>query len=393
MTAIVQIVQPTRSAKQSAPFSIEIWSDPDDFLQRATDWNALADRAAPDNVFLRHEWFAAAWQWLRHDAELRVLGIREAGRLVGIAPLIRRQGGSRRLLCFMTVPDTQSCTLIAAADVLQPVVSAVVETLRTRLTDWDELQLTHLDSPSAALQALQEAFTLHGLRHVARPQGDNPCVSLDDNWNTYYARRSRRLKKGNNLIANSLGRRTQRIALDQIGVAQRLDEAAIAKLLEILVDLSAHSWKHTTGLTLDYAGPQAFFRALTQIANQRGWLSVWLLWLGEEAVAMEYQLRYHGHVHALRADYRADHAELSPGSYLNWKMLEQLFASTDRKYWMGPGNNPYKQRWAESGQQLTTLIAFNTTPWGRWLAVRELALRPLYQRLRTLLRAPVETKA
>ena len=368
--------------------SVEIWRDPDAFHSLAQIWNALAERADPDNVFLRHEWFTAAWQWLRTETELRLLGFRRDDRLVGIVPLVRSKTRGTRLVSFMTVPDTQSCALIVPADELPPVTLALAATLRTQLTDWDELQLSHLDHSSPAVRALHEAFAQHGIHTLERAQGINPCVRLDGGWEAYYARRSRRLKKGNNLIANILARQTQHVELHQIGADQTLDDHAVTQLLDTTMQLSANSWKRNTGLTLDQSGPQAFIRKLTTAANQQGWLSVWLLSIDGEAVAMEYQLRYRGQVHALRADYHADFAELSPGSYLNWKMLEQLFTRDDRCYWMGPGNNAYKQRWAEGGQTQISFVAFNTTLRGRWLAWRESILRPLYRRLRALPRGP-----
>ncbi len=345
----------------------------------------LADCTDPNNVFLRHEWFTAAWQWLRDENELRLLGFRLDKQLVGIAPLVYRKTRGNRVLSFMTIPDTQSCALIAPAAVLLPVIRTLAATLHGQLTDWDELLLSHLDHAAPSVQALHDAFSWHGFHTTELAQGNNPSVRLDGEWKAYYARRSRRLKKGNNLIANSLARQTRRTELLQIGVAQPLDDRAMTNLIDTAMRLSANSWKGTTGLTLDQPGPQAFIRELTAAANRQGWLSVWLLSIDGTAIAMEYQLRFRGQVHALRADYHTAFAELSPGSYLNWKMLEQLFAHGDQRYWMGPGNNAYKQRWAEDGQALISFRAFNTSLRGRWLALRESTLRPLYRRLRTLL--------
>ena len=381
-------MHPPHPDNRSPALSVEIWRDPGDFQSLAQAWNELAERADPDNVFLRHEWFIAAWQWLRNEAELRLLGFQRDDRLVGIVPLVRRKTRGKRVLSFMTVPDTQSCALIVPADALPQVTLVLAATLRTQLTDWDELQLSHLDYTSPAVQSLHDAFAHHGFRTLEQAQGINPCVRLDGGWEAYYARRSRRLKKGNNLIANILARQAQRVELHQIGADQPLDDRAMGQLLDTAMKLSANSWKRTTGLTLDQSGPQAFIRKLTAVANREGWLSVWLLSVDDEAVAMEYQLRYRGQVHALRADYHADFAELSPGSYLNWKILEQLFTHDDRCYWMGPGNNAYKKRWAEGGRTLISFVAFNTTLSGRWLAFRETILRPLYRRLHALLSGP-----
>ena len=43
------------------------------------------------------------------------------------------------------------------------------------------------------------------------------------------------------------------------------------------IDISRRSWKTETGNSLDNPGPQAFVRRLSELACERGWLSVWLM--------------------------------------------------------------------------------------------------------------------
>ena len=57
---------------------------------------------------------------------------------------------------------------------------------------------------------------------------------------------------------------------------------------------------------------------------------------------------------------------LSPGTYLNFRMLEELFGGGDHsRYYMGPGNNPYKSRWSEAGEPVQTLTSYSPTVRGR----------------------------
>ena len=139
----------------------------------------------------------------------------------------------------------------------------------------------------------------------------------------------------------------------------------MARHVDEIVAISAHSWKHVTGTSLDRAGPQAFIRELTESAFAEGWLSVWCLRLDGRPVAMEYQLLRDGHIHALRADFDDQYQSISPGSYLNFRMLERLFDGQHRRYYMGPGNNPYKSRWSETGDPVQTLTSYAPTMRGR----------------------------
>jgi CelD/BcsL family acetyltransferase involved in cellulose biosynthesis len=159
---------------------------------------------------------------------------------------------------------------------------------------------------------------------------------------------------------------------------------------DTLRQLSAASWKQNTGTTFDNSAPSAFLDTLIEHGRREGWLVVWLLTLDDRTIASELHVEYGGRAHALRADYAEDAAELSPGSYLNWKIIERLFDSDLYRYELGPGSNPYKQRWTEHGIAMATLNAWPPTMRGRMSACWHLQLRPalagIKQRIRTLTR-------
>jgi CelD/BcsL family acetyltransferase involved in cellulose biosynthesis len=193
------------------------------------------------------------------------------------------------------------------------------------------------------------------------------------------------LKKANNLIANRIQREFK--ALEILWYAsEQADGMTVDQLLEDVIQLSARSWKQSTGLTLDQPGPEAFIRRLVPHAATNGWLSVWILKLDGKLSASEIQLQYGGHVHALRADYDLSLRQHSPGSYLNWKLLESLFEKGLIRYWMGPGNNSYKAQWTEEFDSLSTLRVYSTTMRGRMLAFWDQTLRPILRRGRSALR-------
>src|SRR5688500_4123706 len=81
----------------------------------AEGWNDLALRST-NSVFLRFEWFDAAWAWRKENSRLCVLLALAGNRLVGILPLVWVCMNDRfpklRVLEFLTVPDTQTCDLI-----------------------------------------------------------------------------------------------------------------------------------------------------------------------------------------------------------------------------------------------------------------------------------------
>lgn len=377
-------ISSTPRARSDQPSEVRVVSEVDELLALRDAWNRVASRAARQSVFLRHEWFESAWQWRGTSAELYLLCYYLGGELAGVCPLVRDEGddASRRgrTLQFLTVPDTQLCDLIVAPQHREPTVSAFAGALEERRREWDLLDLRYLPQDSIAATDVLKALSNLGFRTQRQVADANPYVALDTSWDAYYATRSRSLKKANNLAANRL-KKAGEVRIEQLAPGAGT-EADLDRLVAIATAISARSWKSRTGNSLDNQGPQAFIKRLSVLAHRRGWLSIWLLSLNGQPLAMEYQLVADGNVYALRSDFDAACDEISPGSHLARHLLEELFEQGLRRYSMGPGENPYKYRWTEVSEPVEQAMVFSRTLRGRALAAWTLALKPTARRLR-----------
>lgn len=365
------------------PLSITRIDTEEAFLALSAAWGELLASLDAPAIFLTHEWFDAAWQWAKYDSEAWLLAIWQDQALIGVLPLMRRRtpyrGISLRKLEFLSVPDTQLCDLIAAPTRAEAIAQSVAGYLVEQKEAWDILDLRLLPVDSMAARYLVPALRSVGMRTQLQALGENPWIDLSQGWDHFYASRSRSLKKKNNLINNRL-RKAGTIDIEWLRPSPA-DTTGYAAGLETVIDISAKSWKQNTGNSLDQPGPQAFIQRLSQHAAQRGWLSIWLLKLNGQPMAMEYQLADAQHVYALRADYDSACAQdLSPGSYLNMHLLEQQFQAGFLQYCMGPGDNPYKYRWADRAHALHQLTAYSPSIKGRMLGVLELSIKPHLRR-------------
>ncbi|MBN1378929.1 MAG: GNAT family N-acetyltransferase [Gammaproteobacteria bacterium] len=347
-------------------------------------WNLLqADCDVESPVFMQFQWFYASLQWQPEKGQPSIILISEGAQPLGICALSTISktwlGMPVRQLEFLKVADTQQCEFLTNRDVYNRFVAALAGVLTAR-KDWDIIYLTKMVADSKKQNEISLAFKSAGLSSRWMSDSSNPTINLNQSWSEYYAGRSRRLKKGNNLIANKLKEKYQSIEIEWL-YGDKITEEQWQKAIEEIIRVSAASWKNATGLTLDNPGPQAFIRSLSKQAIKAGWLSIWLLKLNGKTAAMEYQLIYNGNVHALRADYDASLAELSPGSYLNWKLLERLLGKGFLRYEMGPGDNAYKQRWAENEVKLSALKAYNRTFIGTLLGIIDRQLKPVARKL------------
>ena len=346
-----------------------------DFLALEQDWNVVARGSRPASVFLRHEWFAAAWAWRKTSAQLHILVARQGAHVVGVLPLIRRSDTSPRLVEYqmLTIPDSQVCDVLCApADAVE-----VTGAFAAKLGDdprWDKLSLDFLPPNGPGIGLLVPALRRRDLGVAERDCGRNFFISLSGTWNEYYGTRSRRLRKAMNLASNRL-HKVGDIEIERIG-ASNCDPSRLHAVLDAAIDISARSWKRSTGNSLEQPGPQAFIRCLSQLALEQDWLAIWLLRVGGQTLAMEYDLLFEDSVHALRADFDAACVRTSPGTHLFRHLLEHFFASDFKRYYMGRGQNAYKMRWSDQGESLRQVVAYNRTPNGRIGWLRDEVVKP-----------------
>lgn len=349
----------------------------------ASDWNQLVKQSKA-SVFFRHEWFEAAWTWRKQDSQLFILLVQCGEEIAGILPLVRTFKKQRlltlRCLEFLTVPDTQVCDLIIAPQRRARAIEAWCEELDRRGGDWDLLNLRYLSGPDTAASELQAALAQKRYVGAAKAQGRNLFVALNDSWDSYYATRTRSLKKANNLAANRLKKLGQ-IKIDWI-TYETASTPVLDNALAQAIEISRRSWKQNTGNSLDQPGPLGFITTLTGHAIRNGWLSLWLLSLNDKVLAMEYQLLDAGNVYALRADFDAECEEISPGSHLMRTLLETLFDRGLQRYYMGPGDNAYKGRWTNENDALFELVVYGNTLRGKLARLLDDVVRPLARSLR-----------
>ena len=164
-------------------------------------WNALVDRIG-GCIFLRHEWYSAAWAWRRTEAaHLCIVCVYAGEQLVGLLPLLRpaASNSGARLLQFLGVPDSQWCDALIDPRCGPRVAGAMVGHLLETAAAWDVLRLERLALRSSAATWLAPALAGKGLAARVDTVDCNLYVDLTAPWADYQARLSRSIKKTRNL--------------------------------------------------------------------------------------------------------------------------------------------------------------------------------------------------
>lgn len=350
-----------------------------DFMALKQDWNRLAELTDSADIFLTHEWFQAAWAWLDKTSTVMIITVSHHGAMTGICPLLfgeEKKGiFTAKKLSLMVIPDSQQFDVLCDPTQRGSVLDAIVDTICSNRA-WDYFDITKLKQASQTAELLREKFSAQGRKCTDAVLDESLCIGLDGSWEDYYKTRSRRLKKGNNYIKNLLARSEAEFEVKKFSAAQ-IDE----KVVDDIVNISANSWKSHTGLTFDNAGPRKFLTVLLEQMKEKDGVAIWFFYYENNPVAYELQLTHQNIISALRSDYHVKHEDLSPGTYLNWKLLEQLFDEDLSLYNMGPGTNKYKLRWTNEAVALSSFNIMNSrTIVGKWLALWEISLKPMLKK-------------
>jgi CelD/BcsL family acetyltransferase involved in cellulose biosynthesis len=216
-----------------------------------------------------------------------------------------------------------------------------------------------------------------------------PYLLVQQAWDDFYQSRPPKFRKTRRSVAN----RIARLGEVSVELIRRPEEAA--RGIQQMLGVSERGWKRRQNADLlSREFERAFLGELAQVASEANWLRLWLLRRGEEVLAAEFHLEDHGTVYGMRAQFDEAYAHYSPGSYLDFEIVQSLFRSGCACYDMGPGTAEYKLAWTDRTRSCYGIEAFNrgvyprmlsflqhsvipavrATPVGRWLRERSEAI-------------------
>lgn len=327
-------------------------------LENKSLWAGLV-QGQKHKLFFSADWFRACLHWQDSSSKLKFWVASQDDTIIGIAALnfkkIRSRGITHTHVEWLKVPDSQFCGIVTSPHFEASLLKQLIHDLYNQSPTWDVLELY----PCSHDHSFED---LKLLAHVQAASA-HYYLDLSGTWEDYYASKSRRLKKSNNHLANRL-KAQGNLSIEHI---VNFNCYALEEVMSMITFISSRSWKAETKTTLDNQGPGQFLSSLTKSAAKSGNLSIWLLKLNQEVIAYEYQLQSEDSIYALRSDFDEKYRDFSPGSYLNWKILQASFDSDKALYFMGPGVNPYKTRWKNNEIPLMKLKAYAKTLKGRLL--------------------------
>lgn len=329
----------------------------------AEEWDVLAEDVGA-GPFQRPGWLISWWRAFG-SGRLRVLALRDQGRLVGLVPLSQRRGVLRSLTNAHT---PEFGPLVEEPYTLQ-LVSALFELRARRIT------MAYLAPYRPSLDDYQCVAEQRQYRLMCRPFEQSPYVLIDGDWEAY--------ERGlNGKLRADLRRRRRRLE-EQGDVSVELHDgrANLEALLDEGYRVEASGWKGKEGTAIiSVPETRQFYTDVARWAASRGWLRLGFLRLNRIALAFEYAIQEGGAYYRVKGGFDPEYRSFSPGKLLIQDTIRIAFEHQLSSFQFLGHDEPYKLEWTGTSREYPLLHAFGPTVQGRleWSAytyVRPLAVR------------------
>ncbi|MBI4526163.1 MAG: GNAT family N-acetyltransferase [Deltaproteobacteria bacterium] len=343
---------------------IDLIQDHAGFERLKPEWDALLAASESDCFFLTWEWLFTWWKHLSGRRMLVLLTVRDAGKLIAIAPLAARSRSFVRLAPFGSVEFLGTGSV--GSDYLD-----VIARRGSEMQAWEALadyllgrkivmKLSQLKEGSLAAR-LAAALQREGNWKIVQSKIEIcPFINLTGHtWETYlatlgpahrqnYQRRLRNLTKGFDM------------RLEPVCV-----EAERGGVLRKVFELHHRRWNERGGSSAFHsAGLLSFHDELSCLALARGWLRLFVLWLNEKPVACIYGFRYRDVFYFYQSGFDPAYSKQSVGMVLMGLVIRSAIEEGALEYDLLHGSEPYKFLWSRETRDLARLEIYPPNVYG-----------------------------
>lgn len=401
MSQVVPLIHPAESAADrfsaalrtpirpapGGPLHVDRVDDLAGFAGLCHEWNTLLGRSGERSPFLTWEWLYPWWKHLGQGADLYLLTVRDvSGRLVGLAPLFRsriaQSFGARRLQ-FLGTGKVASDYLNFVVEPVEGcgVLAALVDYLIAHREEWDVLSLTDVDGDAWTLSMVGTLFRTRGFDATFSLEPGFPCpyARLDGGWEAYLRARSSRLrhqiKQRGAILAERYGARFQTV-----------DRAAeLPRAIDSLITLHRARRAAVGGTTaFEDESVVAFLREATPLLQERGWLRLYGLVVGERPLAVLYGLAYRGTFYDYQKGLDVESSKWGAGTVLQGLSVQHACGEGMTEFDFLRGDESYKDRWAPYIRQTMRLDIVQRSPRTMFFRVRRGLIRGVREARRRL---------
>jgi len=319
--------------------AIEVVTDLERFRSLKEDWNALAS-AAGSSIFQTWEW---SWYWWKSNGrgkKLSLLVARDAGAIVGIAPVYlssTHYGLPLKVAAFIGTNGTDYLDIIADGDISGAAVALYGALFAA--SGWDAIDLHQLSSARNTAGEMVEKAKALGFSCADVIQDHCYSLELPESWEGYLATLSKKFRWNVQYYARRLARdHDMRIRLSC--------PETVGEDMELFFKLHQKRFiaKKKPGA---YLNPKfrKFHIGLAAALCESGWLRLYVMELDGLPVAALYGFAFGDTFYYYLGGFEPEWAPMSVSTVLIGRAIEDSIAAGMGRFDFLRGQEPYKQKW------------------------------------------------
>lgn len=293
-------------------------------------WEDLLSIADTRTVFLTYQYQRAWWDSFGRG-QLHLIAAEQDGQWVALAPLFSEAG----MLFFVGSGGSDYLDFVGRVDTPE-VLMAILDTARRQVPDFLGFRFYHVPDASKTGRYLQEVAAR--LQLVCYDEGDLAAPALDL---VTEPQKARAVAEKKSLVRHEkFFRREGRLTIHHLH-----DGESILPQLECFFAQHMRRWEMTPYPSLFHDPKQHhFYRRLTEIAGNTGWLRFTRVDWNGEPVAFHFGFCYQSTYLWYKPSFAIEWAHRSPGEVLLRQLLLAALAEEAHTFDFGLGDEPFKRR-------------------------------------------------
>ncbi|WP_242335839.1 GNAT family N-acetyltransferase [Anaeromyxobacter sp. SG66] len=333
---------PAPAGERAAGLTVVEHRDPARLAVLKEEWRALFDAAQAPSPFLSWEWLHTFHRCFAARRPIWILEARDRdARLAGLLVLSARPGlvGERRFsLLGNGLTGADGLDVLARPEHAAAAREAIARALAAGAAAWDVLCLEDLPCGSPTVAALRAAMAPRGVRAQVERGFVCPGFVVRGTFEQHLSRIRRRETYTRRV------RWLEKQAGFRIEVAAA-DEATAA--MDDFLRLHRLRWEVEGGSSGIPPGPvEEFHREVAPLLAARGWLRMYRLFVGRDAIAAVYGLEVGRRFFYYQSGYDPAWSARSPGVVLVGRTVADAYARGLTDYDFLRGTEAYKMDWA-----------------------------------------------
>ncbi|NOZ55684.1 MAG: GNAT family N-acetyltransferase [Calditrichaeota bacterium] len=326
------------------------------FQALAKDWNRVLERSYSPEIFRTWEWQYAWWQTFGQELDLRIFAVQEGAEIVAVAPLYVRRvslAGLRTVNVVRLIADD-----VIGSDFLDWLVpqeaelALVGELVDSILADFDGnvvFDFRDVAADSVVARRVLPALAERGLVSRQMFRYLCPYLELPGTFEQF-------MRNLGSSTRESLRRKARKLEREHdVQLVLGGDQVAAEDALRALWDLHERRWQGRGEDSCQRPGFKDFHDRLLTLLRRN--VLLYLLRVDGRFVAGQYNFRFLDRIYQYQSGFDPDTAELSPGTVLMLKVLEDAVARGASRFELLRGDESYKGRFTRTNRATFKIVA------------------------------------